>query len=112
MSMLKMNTEIWRKVREHPGSTTPDAGGWTSVPTLTPARWDRTDTLRGLLTYVSDTGEYEIVREPHLSTFFYYVKRRAGYEWVRISIASFGRLSDAKMYACRNARGEDRYNIA
>lgn len=100
------NAKIWRRLE------TPGRGGKTyqSVPTQLPVTWHREGGQGDeVITYISDTGEYEIIAKPYGSggRRIYTIKRDG--EEIGFGLAQ---LKEAKMHVRNNARGRERVHVA
>lgn len=105
-AMAKVRTEVGLDERHW---VTEDGHLHVSVPTEVPAEWKKKydDDRRGALVYVS--GPYQIRRMTYLARWTYAVTR----DGIELPLGSlYSRLADAKERAEKNARGEDRMNVA
>jgi hypothetical protein len=103
--MAKVRTEVGLDERHW---VTEDGHLHVSVPAEVPVKWRRKrdeDDPR-LLAYIS--GPYEILHVAHGAKRIYWVYR----EETQLPMAFYSRLIDAQDRAVKNARGEDRMNVA
>ncbi len=100
-----MDPKIWNLVDTRSGKT------YRSIPTAVPTRWTPSNSgsqWNGTARAHWHGGEYEIVQEPYGKRFSYTLKRKG----IRLPLATYPRLKDAKARAELNARGEDSHHVA